>query len=276
MKDENAKLKQYLLGNLAPPEIEKIDLQLIADESLEEKLCWAESELAEDYLDEMLSPAEVAKFEENFLASPERAAQVRQISLLRNYARSAATATVADELCGKSPETFYERLKRFFSLNLQPATAVFALVIIGLLVGTIIYYSAYQSTPLEKEFAELNQKDLNNISEYEKLTNVNLSFGAFRDSGGANKLSESGLTDAVLFRLALPFEANPADKFKVEIIKDKKIILSRRETSFYKNPNGSELRLLVPSSVLKKGEYQIRVERETSNESAVNYNFIVQ
>ncbi len=276
MENDNAKLKYYLLGNLPPGEIEEIDLQLISDESLEERLYWAESELAEDYLDETLSPSEAALFEKNFLVSPERAAQLRQLSLLRNYARSAATGGVSDELCGKSPETFYERLKRFFSLNLQPASAVLALIIFGFLVGTAIYYSAYKPAPLEKEFAELNQKDLNNLSEYKNLTNVNLSFGAFRDSGGANKLSENRLTDAVLFRLALPFEATPADKFKVEIIKDKKNILSRSEMPFYNNPNGKELRLLVPSTVLKKGEYQIKVEKETSNESAVNYNFTVQ
>lgn len=276
MKDENAKLKQYLLGNLAPPEIEAIDLQLIEDESLEEKLCFVESELAEDYLDETLSPAEVALFRKNFLASPERAAQIRQISLLRNYARNAATAGAADELCGKSPETFYERLKGFFSFNLRPARLVFALVLVGLLVGTIVYRSAYQSTPLEKEFAELNRKDLSNLLEYENLTKLNLSFGAFRDSGGTNKLSENGMTDAVLFRLALPFEVNSAEKFKVEILRDKKIILNRDEVTIYNNSSGKELRLLVPSSVLKRGEYQIKVERETANESAVNYNFTVQ
>jgi len=74
----------------------------------------------------------------------------------------------------------------------------------------------------------------------------------------------------------LPFEANPADRFKVEIIKDKKNILSRSDMPFFSNLSGKELRLLVPSTVLKKGEYQIKVEKEASNESAVNYNFVVQ
>ncbi|MDQ3372951.1 MAG: hypothetical protein M3521_03560 [Acidobacteriota bacterium] len=276
MKDENTKYKQYLLGNLSAMEIEEIDLQLISDKSLEERLYWAESELAEDYLDNVLSPPEVALFEKNFLVSPTRETQLRQISLLRNYARNAATSRISQELCEKSSETFYGRLKRFFALNWQPASAVLTLIIFGLLVGTAIYYSAYESTPLEKEFAELNQKDLNNLSDYRNLTNVNLPFGAFRDSGSANKLLENVLTDAVLFRLALPFEANSRDRFKVEILMDKKNILSRSEMPFYSNLNGKELRLLMPSTVLKKGEYQIKVEKENSIESAVNYNFIVQ
>jgi hypothetical protein len=276
MKDENTKYKQYLLGNLSAMEIEEIDLQLISDKSLEERLYWAESELAEDYLDNVLSPPEVALFEKNFLVSPTRETQLRQISLLRNYARNAATSRISQELCEKSSETFYGRLKRFFALNWQPASAVLTLIIFGLLVGTAIYYSAYESTPLEKEFAELNQKDLNNLSDYRNLTNVNLPFGAFRDSSSAIKLLENVLTDAVLFRLALPFEANSRDRFKVEILMDKKNILSRSEMPFYSNLNGKELRLLMPSTVLKKGEYQIKVEKENSIESAVNYNFIVQ
>ncbi len=276
MKDENTKYKQYLLGNLSAMEIEEIDLQLISDKSLEERLYWAESELAEDYLDNVLSPPEVALFEKNFLVSPTRETQLRQISLLRNYARNAATSRISQELCEKSSETFYGRLKIFFTLNWQPASAVLTLIFFGLLVGTVIYYSSYKSTPLEKEFAELNQMDLNDLSNYRNLTNVNLPFGAFRDLGSANKLLENVLTDAVLFRLALPFEANSRDRFKVEILMDKKNILSRSEMPFYSNLNGKELRLLMPSTVLKKGEYQIKVEKENSIESAVNYNFIVQ
>ena len=54
--------KQYLLGNLSPPETEAIDLQIISDEDSEEKLLWAESELMEDYLDETLSLKEVGLF----------------------------------------------------------------------------------------------------------------------------------------------------------------------------------------------------------------------
>ncbi|MEJ7701662.1 MAG: hypothetical protein WKF71_18755 [Pyrinomonadaceae bacterium] len=70
MKDENTKYKQYLLGNLSAMEIEEIDLQLISDKSLEERLYWAESELAEDYLDNVLSPPEVALFEKTFSFRP--------------------------------------------------------------------------------------------------------------------------------------------------------------------------------------------------------------
>ena len=67
METETREIKRYLLGSLTPPEMEAIDLQIIADENTEESLVCAESELMEDYLDQMLSPPEVALFEQNFL-----------------------------------------------------------------------------------------------------------------------------------------------------------------------------------------------------------------
>ena len=170
----------------------------------------------------------------------------------------------------------YLKLKNLFSLIPKPLIAVVLLVVIGILAIEIFYNTTGNQTTAEREFAKINQSDLSNTSEFKSVFAVNLSSGAFRDSGSANKLSENRMTDAVLFRLALPFEANPADKFKVEILQDKKIILSGDETPFYNNSSGKELRLLVPSSVLKKGEYQVKIEREAANESAVNYNFTVQ
>ena len=273
---EIADLKQYLLGNLAPAESEAIDLQIISDESLEDELHWAESELMEDYLDETLSPPDVESFRTNFLISSERKAQLRQISLMRNYARNAATEGVSEKVCDKEPESFFEKLKNFFSLNLRPAIAVLALVIIGLFAGTIFYYTANEQTALEKEFAGINQKDLSDPAEFKNLLTVNLMTGAFRDSSGLSKLSEDKLGERVLFRLALPFEVNTVDNFKSELVRDQKIVFTQNKLRVYNNPNGQELRLFLPALVLKKGEYQIRVAKGTAKESVFNYNFAVQ
>jgi hypothetical protein len=273
---EIADLKQYLLGNLTPAESETIDLQIISDESLEDELHWAESELMEDYLDETLSPPEVESFRTNFLISSERKAQLRQISLMRNYARNAATKGVSEKVCGEEPENFFEKLKNFFSHNLRPAIAVLALIIVSLFAGTIIYYTTNEQTALEKEFAEINKKDLSDPAEFKNLLTVNLMTGAFRDSSGLSKLSEDKLGERVLFRLALPFEVNTVDNFKSELVRDQKIVFTQNKLRVYNNPNGQELRLFLPALVLKKGEYQIRVAKGTAKESVFNYNFAVQ
>ncbi len=273
---EIADLKQYLLGNLTPPESEAIDLQIISDESLEDELYLAESELMEDYLDETLSPSEMESFGKNFLVSAERKAQLRQISLMRNYARNAATKGVSEKVCGKEPESFFEKLKNLFSLNLRPAIAVLALIIVGLFAGIILYYTANEQIALEKEFAEINQNDLSDPAEFKNLLTVNLMTGTFRDSSGLSKLSEDKLGERVLFRLALPVKTDAPDSFKIELMKDQKIVFTQNKLRVYNNPNGQELRLFLPASALKKGEYQIRVEKETAKESIFVYNFAVQ
>jgi len=276
---EIADLKQYLLGDLAPPESEAIDLQVITDENLEEKLFWAESELMEDYLDETLSPSEVESFGVNFLVSSERKAQLRQISLMRSYARNAASKGVSEKVCGAAATEevgFFDKLKNFFSLNLRPAIAVSALIIVGLFAGTILYYTANEQTALEKEFAEINQKDLSDPAEFKNSIALNLTTGTFRDSSGLSKLPENKPGEKVLFRLALPVEADAADSFKAELVKDQKIVFTQTKLRVYNNPNGQELRLFLPALALKKGEYQIKAAKETATQSVFNYNFAVQ
>ncbi len=273
-----ASLKQYLLGNLPPPEIEAIDLQIISNESSEEKLLWAECELMEDYLDETLSPPEVELFKENFLVSPERRAQLKQISLVRNYARNCAPKYVAEKASEKPPESFYEKLKFFFSLNPRPAIAAFALVIVGLFAAAILYNTADSQTAAEREYAAINRTDLSDLAKFKDVFALNLMSGTFRDlsGGAANKLSPDKLGERVLFRLALPVAAMAADAFKVEFVNDQEVVFTQNKLPFYNNANGQEIRLLLPSAALKKGVYQIKLTKETTPESAFVYNFAVE
>ena len=266
--------KQYLLGNLSPPESEAIDLQIISDKDSEEKLLWAESDLIEDYLDETLSPNEIELFKGNFLVSSERISQFKQISLMRNYARRAATKSVAEKACETAPEGFSAKLKKFFSLNWRPLTAVSALVVVGIFAA--FYLTANNQTASEIEYAALNQKDLGNLEEFKPLTNLSLMSGVFRDSGDSRKLVESKFTEKVLFRLALPVQSNAPDKFTAELVKDGKTVFKLNNLPFYTNPNGQELRLLLPSTVLKKGTYQLKIIKQFAPESPFVYNFTIE
>jgi hypothetical protein len=270
-------LKQFLLGNLPPPDIEEIDLLIISDESLEEKLLWAESELMEDYLDETLSPQEVELFEKNFLVSQERQIQFRQILQLRSYARNAARKEVSEKVCVSAPEGFFDKLKKFFSLNPRPLTAAFAFIVVGLFAFGIFYYTANNQTASGVEFAEINQSDLSNLAEFKNIFAVNLMSGTFRDSSGAgSKFQLDKLGDRVLFRLALPGTVVAAETFKAELVKNQKVVFTQTNLRFYNNPNGQELRLFLPAATLKKGEYQIKVTKETAKDSVFIYKFAIE
>ena len=277
MENDNLKLKQYLLGSLTAPEIEAIDLQIIEDASLEEKLDCAESELLEDFLDDALSPSEVTLFQANFLVTRERETHLRQILLLKNYARSATTQNACGEEPEKSPKGFLAALKEFFSLRLHLAAVALLLVVLGSTVGIILYSQAGEPTALEMEFTRLNQENLDNPAAFGDLTNINLISGAYRSlENGAKKLPDGKLTERVFFRLDLPVEANTNERFNAQIVKDDEIIFTQNKMRLYKNPSGQELRFFLPSSILKKGEYQIKINKEDGRHSAVIYNFAVQ
>ncbi len=268
------KLKQYLLGNLSLPETEAIDLQIISDENSEELFLWAESELMEDYLDETLPATEIGLFNKNFLVSPERRARFEQIALLKNYARNATAKDISGKASETSPENLFGKLKGYFLMNWRPATAVFALLVIGFF--GILYFTANKQTASEKEFAALNQKDLSSLAEFKSLPTLSLIGGVYRNSGDLQKMSEPPFGEKVLFRLALPVQSNAPEKFRAELAKDGKTIFTQNQLPFYSNPNGQEIRLLLPSTDLKKGIYQIKLTKENAVESTFAYNFAVE
>ncbi|HEX8736859.1 MAG TPA: hypothetical protein VF721_16115 [Pyrinomonadaceae bacterium] len=275
MENEIVKLKQYLLGNLSSSEAEEIDLQIIADESLEEKLAWAESELAEDFLEGTLSPQETELFHKNFLISPERENQLKHIALFKKYAQDACLPEQSAETDDESPDNFFQRLKDFFASNRRPVTAVFALLIICLALGITwkIFFSApnVELTQLEKEYAAKNSGDLSNITGF-----VNLSAGTSRDSSSDIKLKHEKLPDDVLFGLALPAEVGDETLFSVQLLKDEKAVFRQNQIRVYRNRSGQEIRLFLPKSVLAKGRYQIKLENTTAKNLTANYNFTVE
>ena len=280
MEIETVKFKQYLLGNLTPEETEKIDMQIISDAGLEEKLCWAESELAEDFLEGTLTPEETELFCKNFLISPERESQLKQIALLKNYSKNALNAQTSDEETDKPADNFFGLWKKFFTINLRPATAVLAVLIICFAFGIawIIFsgVSNNELTQFEKKYESLNRKDLSNLSDFQNFSNVSLFSGTFRDSNSGNKLKQDALTEDVLFRFALPFGVGDETLFNVQILKEQKPVFRQNQVRVYKNQSGQEIRLIVPKSILHKGQYQISLENPSIKGSSVIYGLTVE
>ncbi len=87
-KGENAKLKQYLLGNSSENDAEEIGVQIIADREFDERMSLAEGELIEDFLDDALTAEEKELFYAHFLTTPERIELFEETALLRNYAQT--------------------------------------------------------------------------------------------------------------------------------------------------------------------------------------------
>jgi hypothetical protein len=163
---------------------------------------------------------------------------------------------------------------------LRPLTVVLALLIIclGLGIAWKIFFGKtnVELTQLEKEYNEMNHQDLSKFSDFQNLSTVNLSPGTFRDSGNAHKFNQQQLTENVFFRLIIPYEIENETLFNVQILKDQSLVFRQNQVKIYKNQSGQEIRLIVPGSILQKGQYQISLENPQIKDSNLVYSLAVE
>jgi hypothetical protein len=256
---ESKKIKNYLLGLMSENDVEAIDLQILSDKDMEETLLEAENNLIEDYLDENLSNEEIKAFNENYLINDERRKRVEFVRLMRSYAEKQVTES-------EFKPSFFEQITSFFAL--RPLTLAFASIALILALGIawqIIFNSNKIST--DTELIALNKQNLSNLDEFKNLKNLSLISGNTRSSGNGNLLKENDLTDRILLRLALPNQSANKD-FTVKISQNNQL-----KQTFTQRTIGQEVRLLIPKSILTKGEYQITLEKDGEK---YNYYFAVE
>ncbi len=280
MNEKAKKNRQYLLGNLSEDKAEKIDLQIISDENSVDELTKAEDDLMEEFLDGELSAAELELFKQNFLISEERTDRLKQIALLRTYAQKKVDQNALKAENAVEPEGFFRKIITVFALNQRPSTAIFGGLII-VLTGILLWQSfiqnpANQAGSWQSEIIALNRQDLSNLEDYKDLTNLSLAAGTMRDSGGANNLSGENLTGNVLIRLAVPSDLAQENVFNAKITANEKDVMTIDKIRIYDNKSGKEFRLLLPKSLLEKGEYKIEVLPENTKALPAKYTFIVK
>lgn len=268
-------LKKYLLGNLDAQTDEEIGVRLLADDSLEEQLLIAENHLIEDFLDKTLSPEDEKLFFQNFLICEDRQKQVKEINLFRKLSKKYFYEEPSADQKKASSESFFEKIKGLFGFDLRFAVPVLA-VLIAVCAGTYLFYQQERLSPLENEYAGLNRKDLSNTNQLSELSNISLIAGTFRSSDAVSKIKAENLSGRIFFRLALPFQLPDGESLKAELVKDQVTVFHQPETRIYKNPNGQEIRLLLPKEILTKGQYQIKLESPNNDNSAVIYDFAVE
>jgi hypothetical protein len=267
---ENTKLKQFLLGSQSEEEAEEIGVQILADRGFAEKMSLAEEELVEEFLDGTLTTEEKGLFYKNFLTTPARVEFLEETALLRNFALNHLTKNSESAQEEKKSGNFFDAVRRFFSLNLRPIAAVLIILVMAGIAWRVFLYNAGGGlTQIEKDYAALNAKDLNNAPETANLSSKSLITGTFRSNDSGAKLDAANLTENVLFRLALPPETPPNSVFNLELVKGGQTVFKQTNLRVYQNPNGQELKVILPKSVLSKGAYQIKLSSGSSYGFAV-------
>ncbi len=269
METEDVKIRQFLLGNAAEKDADEIGLRIFTEPDFDEEMLFAEERLIEDFLNDGLTAEENEFFKQNFLTSPARVELFEEISQLRTYAQNHFGNAPESERKEKSSDSWFENLKRFLSLNLRPIAAVLIVLMLAGIGWRVFLYDASGLSLIEKDYAALNAKDLNNAPENANLSDKSLISGTFRDTTETSKLTAANLTDNVLFRLALPSETPKDALFNLELTKNGQTVFKQTDLRVYQNQSGQELKVILPKSVLSKGNYQIKLNNGTSYGFAV-------
>lgn len=266
-----AKLRRYLLGDLAEDEAVEMDIEVIANESIESQLSLAESDLVEDYLEGSLTSEEVRLFQTNFLVSPRRERQVKEISLVKQLAaghRANRRVLAIDRSRSPSGGGLIRSL-------LRPVPLAVGAGAIILVVAVLCWRAFFMMSPLEAEYAELNNRDLSTHAVVAEYSNLNLSAGALRNNLPLPRKAAPGLTETSLFTLALPAGTDSAETYTAIVVNAGRTIFTVRDVRRYQNAAGSQLRVLLPRSLFAPGQYDIRIHDPNGNEVAV-YTFVIE
>ncbi len=151
--EKDLPLKLYLLGDLNPEELSRIEQRLMIDASAFEEVGWVEDELIDDYLEGALSLREKEKFESCFLAAPERQ---RKLSFARNLKRYTAAHRPEQSHLSVLWNSF-QASWRISSPVLRWAPAVSLLLI--MIVGS---WSALRITALRNTIEEVSSRESQN------------------------------------------------------------------------------------------------------------------
>jgi hypothetical protein len=256
--------KNYFLGLLSAEDAETLELRIIssdlASDEIVEELHQSENNLIEDFIDGNLTSDEIQAFNANYLITDERRERVEFVRLMRSYADNKPAET-------ENKPSFFEQLKAYVSMRPLTFAAMSLALILFLGIGWQILFRS-NTNVADAEIVALNKQDLSNLEAYKDLKTLSLASGTVRSGGDSKGLLEKDLTEKVLVRLLLPNKSDSVQNFTVKISRNQKVIQTFSQRTF-----DQDVRLLLPKSLLNKGEYQISLEKEGEK---YNYNFIVQ
>jgi anti-sigma-K factor RskA len=255
-RDIEDEIRKYLLGTLVEESRRGVEERLMTEEAFLEELTLVEGELIDDYVDGRLGVEERAGFEQHFLATEERRAQLRLTRALGRYATSAvetreaaaesdaATATTpptttktTEPTVTISAPTLGERLRAFWGGRSAAWRAGLAFAAVACLAVAV--WLAVPRAP--RTFASLT-----------------LAAGAGERAGGVEvpKVRLPLGADALRVTLTLPAGTTPADAYRAEMLT---LGDGRTEAVEVAGHDGRTVTVVVPEDRLARGRYALRL-----------------
>jgi len=275
MNSNHEDIRKHLLGDLGMEERENLESRIIEDDGFGMEALAAEDILIESYVDGELSDAEAEKFRSNYLTTEARVQRVKEFVALRAAARALGDPDRSEQRADEHTTSRWN-FTRFFA-SLTPAMSVGLLILIaGTGVGVWLYFSDGRMSALESEYAALNRDDFSDPTTLALYSNVPVLPNTFRGAESGTKVTTATLTQGVLFRLPLTFEPTPDAKFQAAVIREGKTIFRVEDRRPVKVGSAYEIRVLLPRSVIVKGQNQISLLQSGADVAPVLFQFTAE
>jgi hypothetical protein len=224
--NDQARVRDYLLGHLSPAEQQQIEERLMVEDDLFQELEISKSELIEEYRAGELSEDENRWFESHYLASSEGA---------QSYTFAVALSCLKHSAVQPQPLTWSERLLSIFK---QPrwAFGAVATVLVAVMVGVLLFNGSRQTNTLAVTLAaSANSRSASD----DKFHQVHVK----PDVGELN------------FSLKLPDSVAPSTSYRLEL-DDRS---GRTKTLKLSTSDSHSVSVIIPRAELPPGLYALKL-----------------
>jgi len=275
MKEEiltDAALREFLLGKVDEEEGARIENLFLTDSEAREKVLVVEQELIEDYLEDSLTAEDREKFLLRYGQTAEQLQQLRINKAIKDWAiRENASHTVPAEL------STWQRLRARVRLRPVFVIPIAVTAMIAIVVTCVWLNSRMKHAAIEQELAQLNTP-ANLREKPPQMTSLDLTPIAVRSLERRNEFKQSA--DVRIVELRLPWiQKERYSTYQAEVRRgggDESFTIPNLQAE---NDGLSIIRLRVPTHILTRGQYQIRLSGIDSGGVAgasEEYAFIVE
>ena len=255
MKEEvltDAVLREFLLGKVDDEERVRIESLFLTDPEAREKVLVNEQELIEDYLEDSLTAGDREKFLQRYGQTPAQLQQLRISKAIKEWAvRENASLAVS------GGTSIFQRLRA--GLWMRPVFVVpiaVAVIIAAVFVGVWLK-GRMRHSAIQQELAQLNT--LASLREFPpQLVSIELRAIAVRSLERVSEFKQSA--DVPTVELRLPWiqkERYPTYQAEIRRVSgDESFIIPNLQAE---NDNFPTIRLRLPTHMLSRGQYQIRL-----------------
>jgi len=264
--NEQAMLREYLLGELDEEQQEQVETRLLGDEDFAERLYVTQNNLIDDFVFGVLSEHEAQRFETNFTLTDDRRKKILISQALSSYVGRDITYTPTPDEHSHVPSARWRNTLQFLAGHKPWAVISLAVALLLILVGPRVAKLLRESDRLaalqtqrariERQVAELNRQPLDTFTEERNILKLVLQPAMLREGG---EMKTAVITKEVAV-LSVELALRPPRRERYNAL-----VRTAEGTEFFAasdlvpNVDGTLVLLNTPAEIIHTGDYQLEL-----------------